>query len=170
VYVNIANHVKAIEEREQIDVTPCTDAQGNFDPAPECDQLVTVPQASTGTFPSCTVARTVEPIDSCGTLAATEAGSGGASGQPRAGAAAATRPAVALQPSAAGQPATGSATFSSTAAGGAAPEPTSASARASGCDAAASGGRPPGAIGFASLALCLLAAAGWRRLRQSRST
>jgi len=71
VYVNIENHVKAIEDREGIDVTPCTDAQGNFDPSPECQSLMTAPQQGNGAFPGCQVARTTEPINSCGVLPAT---------------------------------------------------------------------------------------------------
>ena len=36
IYVNIAMHVAAIERDEGIDVTPCTDENGDWDPSPEC--------------------------------------------------------------------------------------------------------------------------------------
>jgi len=166
VYVNIANHVKAIEERENIDVTPCTDGDGNFDPSPSCAGLVTAPQYNEGAFPSCSVARTTAPINSCGVLDAA-AISGSASVVARAAApdvaaavTAATNPAAAFQPtagSAAGRPATSSAAFSISEAGGPAPA-------GSGCSVAAgSGGRA--VYWLAPLALLLR-----RRKRQSRST
>lgn len=176
VYVNIANHVKAIEERENIDVTPCTDADGNFDPSPACAGLATGAQYDvSGTFPSCSVARTTTPIDSCGVF--DDAANSGTTVLPGAGAAApdltaalnaATMPAAAFQPTAgsastAGRPTIASATFSSTAAGGAAPiEPGSA------CTVAAvSGGRTPGCwLTLGVLSALLLR----RRQRQSRST
>jgi hypothetical protein len=142
VYVNIANHVKAIEENEHIDVTPCTNPAGEFEASPACKQLVTGPHDVAGTFPACAFARTIEPIDSCGVLASggspVAAGSGdGPASQPTAGApgspnieqlvATATHPAAAFQPvagkgaagaSAAGRGGTSSATFSVTEAGG----------------------------------------------------
>lgn len=77
VYVNIANHVKAIEQNEGIDVTPCTDAGGGFEPGPACAGFMRAPQQGTGTFPSCTVPRTSEPIHSCPLPAYLAAGSGG---------------------------------------------------------------------------------------------
>jgi MYXO-CTERM domain-containing protein len=147
VYVNIANHVKAIEERENIDVTPCTDADGNFDPSPACSRLATGPQSNEGTFPKCSVARTVEPINSCGVLD-TEAlqnppSAGAAAPDVAAAVNAATNPAAAFQPragsaSAAGRPGTSSATFSSTEAGGPAPSPDPAGSN--GCSTAANSG------------------------------
>jgi len=161
VYVNIANHVKAIEERENIDVTPCTDADGNFDPSPACGGLVTGPQYNEGTFPSCSVARTTTPINSCGVL--DEAAISGEPTIPTAGAAApdvtaavnaATMPAAAFQP-AAGSPATGSAAFSSTEAGG--PAPVQTASNAGGCSAAAnSGGTSPGWLMLSLLGVALL--------------
>jgi uncharacterized protein (TIGR03382 family) len=174
VYVNIANHVKAIEERENIDVTPCTDADGNFDPSPACGGFVTGPQYNAGTFPSCSVARTTTPINSCGALDAA-AVSGGPS-IPIAGAAApdvtaainaATMPAAAFQP-AAGRPAIGSAAFSSTEAGGpaAAPAPAQTTSSSGGCSAAANSGNP----GLGCLTLTVLGLALRRRRAQSRST
>ena len=65
-YVNIDNRVKAIEKNEGIDVTPCTDAEGNWDPSPACTGFESAPQMSTGAFPECVVARTTIPIESCG--------------------------------------------------------------------------------------------------------
>jgi len=79
VYVNIANHVKAIEENENIDVTPCTDASGMFDASPACNALLTSPQEGSGTFPRCSVARTLEPISSCGGASSPAAASGASS-------------------------------------------------------------------------------------------
>jgi hypothetical protein len=82
VYVNIANHVKAIEANEKIDVTPCTDATGAFEASPACTALMTEPQNGTGTFPDCVVSHTSEPINSCsastsGTAGQSAAGAGG---------------------------------------------------------------------------------------------
>lgn len=77
-YVDIAMHVKAIEDNEKIDVTPCTDASGKWAPGPECNALQTQGMMGGGTFPNCSVMRTAAPINSCmasGTSAA--AGSGG---------------------------------------------------------------------------------------------
>jgi hypothetical protein len=104
VYVNIANHVKAIEETEKIDVTPCTDATGAFEASPACNALMTTPQEGTGTFPGCTVAHTLEPINSCG-LGAPTAGraAAGSGGLPTSGQAAVGSPGVL-----AGAPASGS--------------------------------------------------------------
>jgi hypothetical protein len=175
VYVNIANHVKAIEERENIDVTPCTDSAGNFEPSPACAELATGPQASVGAFPACNVARTVEPIDSCAVLAAAVSGepgrpasAGAVAPQVSAAVSAATMPAAAFQPTAGsgGRAAIASATFSSTAAGGP-PPAQSAAPSSSGCNAAAlSHGT---ASGFAwTLCLSLLARARLRRRDQRR--
>lgn len=83
-YINIANHVAAIEANEMIDVTPCTDSKGAFDPSPACSALVTALPDGTGTFPGCMVAHTTEPIASCG-IAGPTAGSGAGSGAPAAG-------------------------------------------------------------------------------------
>jgi hypothetical protein len=89
VYINIANHVKAIEENENIDVTPCTDATGAFAPGPACSAMMSAPQNGTGTFPACTVPLTTGPIESCGVgNPAATAGSGAAVGGATAGAAA----------------------------------------------------------------------------------
>ena len=65
-YVNIENHVKAIEKNENIDVTPCTDAAGNWAPGPGCGNFESAPMSNTGTFPQCMVGRTTIPIASCG--------------------------------------------------------------------------------------------------------
>lgn len=92
-YVDIAMHVKAIEENEGIDVTPCTDTDGNWAPGPECNALQTQAMQGTGTFPSCTVARTTIPINSCGEGPASAAGSGGSSGASAAGTGASGGPA-----------------------------------------------------------------------------
>ncbi len=76
VYVNIAMHVAAIEKAEGIDVTPCTDATGAWAPGPDCAQMQKQPEIATGTFPNCAVARTTEPIATCGSNVV----SGGAGG------------------------------------------------------------------------------------------
>jgi hypothetical protein len=77
IYVNIENHVKAIEENTDFDVTPCTDAEGNWDPSPECTTFQSKPQEATGTYPACTVAMTTQPIESCGPNTLPGAGAGG---------------------------------------------------------------------------------------------
>jgi hypothetical protein len=90
VYADIRSHVKAIEENEDFDVTPCTDAEGNWDPGPDCSAIITNPAAGMGTYPGCTVARTTEPIASCGEPAASAgAAGGGAAGAAAAGSGAA---------------------------------------------------------------------------------
>ena len=102
VYVNIANHVKAIEETEKIDVTPCTDANGMFEPSPACNALMTTPQEGKGTFPGCQVAHTLEAINSCGPAAP----SAPTAGTPAAGSGGLVATAGRLaQPTAAGAPA-----------------------------------------------------------------
>jgi hypothetical protein len=78
VYVNVANHVAQIEKNESIDVTPCTDSSGNWQPGPDCQGFQSDPANATGSFPSCVVARTTEPIQSCGS----NPGSGGNGGNP----------------------------------------------------------------------------------------
>ncbi|HKP56191.1 MAG TPA: trypsin-like serine protease, partial [Polyangiales bacterium] len=80
IYVDILNHVKAIEMNENIDVTPCTDADGKWAPGPDCNAIQTTPMSGAGTFPACTVPRTTEPIDSCSGGPVVVAGSGGAGG------------------------------------------------------------------------------------------
>ena len=74
-YVNIANHVAAIEEREGIDVTPCTDDDGEWDPGPGCNDQLADPEHGTGTWPTCQVTRTRTPISSCGPAFVPDAGS-----------------------------------------------------------------------------------------------
>jgi hypothetical protein len=74
-YINIENHVKAVEKNEGIDVTPCTDAAGNWEPSPACSNLGTAPETGTGSYPECSVPHTAGPIESCGT--STFAGDGG---------------------------------------------------------------------------------------------
>jgi hypothetical protein len=78
IYVNIAMHVKAIEETEMIDVTPCTDANGAWAPSAECRGFQSKPQDATGTYPVCSVAPTLDPIETCGSATGLPAaGSGG---------------------------------------------------------------------------------------------
>jgi hypothetical protein len=80
VYVNIANHVQAIEQNEKIDVSPCTDASGAFAPSPACMNLLSAPQSGTGTFPACIEAVTQGPIESCGPTSLPTAGAPAAHG------------------------------------------------------------------------------------------
>ena len=91
IYVNIANHVKAIEENDGIDVTPCTDAEGHWAPSAACTAFQSKPQEGMGTYPACSVALTTGPIESCGPgVAVPTAGAGGerpvAGARPAAGA------------------------------------------------------------------------------------
>jgi MYXO-CTERM domain-containing protein len=65
-YVNIDNHVKAIEKNEGIDVTPCTDADGKWAPSAGCAGFESAPASGTGTFPQCTSERITRPIETCG--------------------------------------------------------------------------------------------------------
>jgi hypothetical protein len=65
-YVNIAQHVKAIEDNEKIDVTPCTDATGKWAPSDKCKNFQATPDKGTGTYPMCSVQMTTAPIETCG--------------------------------------------------------------------------------------------------------
>jgi hypothetical protein len=78
VFVDIRQHVRAIEENEDIDVTPCTDADGKWAPGPDCKDFITDPGTGTGTYPMCTVPTTKEPIASCGEASTTPSGAAGA--------------------------------------------------------------------------------------------
>lgn len=124
-YVNIAQHVKAIEMNEDIDVTPCTDESGKWSPGPECSALQTKPMAGAGTFPACTVMRTTEVIDSCnsGQNVAGSGGSAGAAG--RAGAPAAGAGAAGNTAGAAGNTAGAAGTVAGSAGTPAVPPPDS---------------------------------------------
>jgi secreted trypsin-like serine protease len=65
-FVNVAQHVKAIEETENIDVTPCTDASGAWSPGPECTKMPADLLRVGGRFPTCQVPVTTQVIESCG--------------------------------------------------------------------------------------------------------
>jgi hypothetical protein len=80
VYTDVRSHIEALEEMEDFDVTPCTDDAGNWAPGPDCKDLITNPGMATGTYPSCTVQRTTEPIASCGTPSGAAGAAGGAAG------------------------------------------------------------------------------------------
>ena len=71
IYVNIDQHVKAIEANEKIDVTPCTDASGKWAPSASCRDFPGAPDKGTGTYPMCTIAKTTGPIETCGPNTAT---------------------------------------------------------------------------------------------------
>ena len=79
VYVNVANHVAQIEKNEGIDVTPCTDSSGAWQPGPDCQGFQSDPANATGSFPTCVVARTTGTIRSCGNSSGSD-GSGGSTG------------------------------------------------------------------------------------------
>jgi hypothetical protein len=85
VFVDLRQHVKAIEENEGIDVTPCTDDDGKWAPGPDCKDFITDPGSGTGTYPMCSAPITRGPIATCGEPAAgaagapaSQAGAGGA--------------------------------------------------------------------------------------------
>jgi len=138
-FVNISMHVKAIEENEKIDVTPCTDASGAWAPGPECRGFQSKPQDGTGTYPTCSVAPTLDPIETCGPTTVMPAAGGGA--PPLAGAGA---------PAAAGGAAPGSAGRSAVpgAGSGALPVAGAPAAAAAGGGAVIGAGR--GTVGAAA--------------------
>lgn len=142
VYADIRSHVEAIEENEDIDVTPCTDAEGNWAPAPECNNFITNPAMGTGTYPDCMVPRTTEPIASCGEPGANPgaAGAAGAAGS-AAGSGAIAGASAAAGTGGAGGAAAGSsaAAAGSGGASGAAGASTVASAAGAGATSAAAG-------------------------------
>lgn len=78
-YVNIAVHVEQIERDTGIDVTPCTDAQGGWDPGPDCRDMPGDPQHALGAWPNCQVMPAPNPIESCGAAPPIDAGTAGAS-------------------------------------------------------------------------------------------
>lgn len=78
IYVDIKNHVQAIEKDQNIDVTPCTDDSGGWDPTPACSNFISDPQKGTGTYPNCSVPMTTGPIETCGKGVTTTMGTGGA--------------------------------------------------------------------------------------------
>jgi len=84
-YVDIEQHVRAIEADTNIDVTPCTDPDGSWAPSAQCSAFIRDPQAGSGTYPRCSVPMTTEVIETCGPSA--NAGVAGAAGmaQPTAG-------------------------------------------------------------------------------------
>jgi len=66
IYVDIAQHVRAIEQNEGIDVTPCTDENGRWAPSAACRNFPTAPDKATGTYPQCSIQTTTQPIETCG--------------------------------------------------------------------------------------------------------
>jgi len=77
IYVDIQQHVQAIEQETDFDVTPCTDEDGEWDPSPLCTGFISDPQEGTGTFPTCSVPRVTEAIETCGAGIAPTGGGGG---------------------------------------------------------------------------------------------
>jgi hypothetical protein len=78
---NVMTDVVAhIEKDEGLDVTPCTNASGEWEPGPACRDFPTDPGNAGGSWPACAPGpRTTMPIDSCG-LGAADAGPPDASG------------------------------------------------------------------------------------------
>ena len=156
VFVDIRQHVKAIEENEDIDVTPCTDADGKWEPGPDCKDFITDPGMGTGTYPMCTAPTTKEPIASCGEAAATPpSGAAGAPAGAAGSSAAAGRGAAGSGSAAAGRggsPSLGAAgAVASAGTSGAAGAGVSAAAGATATSAAtAAGRRAPVGVGTAS--------------------
>jgi MYXO-CTERM domain-containing protein len=65
-YTTVLRHIRLIEMNEQIDITPCTDANGAFTPGPECQGFLTDIQTGGGAWPACEYGpRTTLAIDSC---------------------------------------------------------------------------------------------------------
>ncbi len=65
-YTTVLRHIRLIEENEGIDITPCTDETGAWDPGPGCTGFLTDIQTGGGAWPACNYgARTTAPIDSC---------------------------------------------------------------------------------------------------------
>lgn len=85
IYVDIKQHVAAIEADTGIDVTPCTDDDGEWDPTPQCTGFISAPQDSSGTYPKCSVPMTTEAIETCGPGFRPMGGSGGSGGMGGAG-------------------------------------------------------------------------------------
>jgi hypothetical protein len=160
-YVDIAMHVQAIEEAEDIDVTPCTDADGQWAPGPECDAIQTQAMMGSGTFPGCSVARTSTPINSCMAGPGAAAGSGGSAAgsgalaSAGAGAAAAAG-SGALASAGAGATAAAGSAAAAAGSGGAANSAGAGAATA----AAASAGRSATGVGLAGSAGTRAAGAG----------
>lgn len=139
VFVDIRQHVKAIEENEDIDVTPCTDADGKWAPGPDCKEFITDPAMGTGTYPMCTAPTTKEPIASCGEPSTAPSGAAGAPAGAAGSAAAAGSGAAGSGSAAAGaggSPATGAA------AGAVASAAGTSGAAGAGPSAAAGAGAP----------------------------
>jgi MYXO-CTERM domain-containing protein len=66
-YTTVLRHIKLIEDTEKIDITPCTNAAGDWEPGPNCVGFLTDIQSGGGAWPNCTAgARTAAAIDSCG--------------------------------------------------------------------------------------------------------
>jgi hypothetical protein len=79
-YTDIKQHVAGLEENEDIDVTPCTDASGAWDPSPQCTAFLSQPRAATGNFPDCQITRTTAPIATCSGAPGIPAAGSGAGG------------------------------------------------------------------------------------------
>ena len=143
-YVNIAMHVERIEADEQIDVTPCTDAQGRWAPGPDCKALPLAPQSGSGTFPTCTITYTQEPIASCEGATGPAAGSSGQAAAAGNGAAGASGAGIA------GQGVAGQGVAGSAAVGGSAAVAGNAAGAAGRAEAGASAGAAAGMIAVPS--------------------
>ncbi|HXI58965.1 MAG TPA: trypsin-like serine protease [Polyangia bacterium] len=77
-YTSILRHIKLIEQMENIDVTPCTDAAGNLTPGAACTNLLTDIVTGGGAWPDCAPGPTTTmPIDSCSGAGPIVGGDGG---------------------------------------------------------------------------------------------
>ncbi|HEX9298273.1 MAG TPA: trypsin-like serine protease [Polyangiaceae bacterium] len=75
-FMSVSQHIAAIEKNEEIDVTPCMDAMGNWDPGPDCKGFPTDPAHANGSWPACDPGPLSAPVESCGPAV----GSGGSVG------------------------------------------------------------------------------------------
>ncbi|MEE9386851.1 MAG: trypsin-like serine protease [Nannocystaceae bacterium] len=58
--------IPTIEQDEGIDVTPCFDTDGTWNPGEECTEFPTDPGNAGGTWPACNVGPVTGPITTCG--------------------------------------------------------------------------------------------------------
>jgi Trypsin len=80
--MSVSQHIAAIEQNEDIDVTPCTDAMGNWAPGVDCKDVPTDPGHGNGSWPACDPGPLSGPVESCGPAVGSggSVGAGGAGG------------------------------------------------------------------------------------------
>ena len=79
-FTSVEQHIPNIEKNEMIDVTPCTDAMGNWAPGPDCHDFPTAPDTAGGSWPMCNPGPLSGPVESCGPPVPTTVGAGGTTG------------------------------------------------------------------------------------------